>query len=137
MNRYRDPGRIGLVVCGEPVVGRALVLLLRGSSRYDVRFLSASSLKDPGALEGVRLLLLTPEFRLPDSFPPATGDDLNGIGGTLVLQLVTSSEKRLEGETRRGPVYLVPWPCSTRELERRIEAALSEEPWKDPIAETR
>ena len=50
---------IVLAICGDPVVGRALVLLLR-SSLYDTKFISISFLSDAGALEGVRLVLLTP-----------------------------------------------------------------------------
>ncbi len=60
-----DSAPITLAVCGDPVVGRALALLLRGSG-YDTRFLPASSLSEPGSLEGIGLLLLapTPELRV-------------------------------------------------------------------------
>src|SRR5215210_5441261 len=56
-----DP--IVLAVCGEVVVGQALMLLLR-DSRYDTRFLPVSSLSKSGALKGVRLVLLisTPQL---------------------------------------------------------------------------
>ena len=52
-----------VAICGEPVVGRTLALLL-GGSNYDARFLTASSLGEPGSLEGVRLLVLTPTWEL-------------------------------------------------------------------------
>jgi len=114
---------ITLVICGEPVVGRALVLVLRGS-RYDVRFLTAASLSDPGALDGVQLLLLT------STFDSRWGEDLlvelglapGGDAGIPVLQLIAASERTPKGETRPG--HVLPWPCSIEELERRIEAVL-------------
>jgi hypothetical protein len=46
-----------LCICGDPVVGQALALLLRGSG-YTVRFLLAQSLVEPRVLEDVRLLVL-------------------------------------------------------------------------------
>ena len=41
----------------DPVIGRALELLLRSSVGYDVRFLAMTSLDKPGQLDGVQLLL--------------------------------------------------------------------------------
>jgi len=112
-----------LAVCGEPAVGRALVLLLRGSG-YDARFLPASSLDASGALASVRLLLLAPG--LGSSRRGALSKVLENVSdGTAkmpVLRLVASPEEARErGE---APERVVLWPCSTEELKRRIEAAL-------------
>ena len=51
MEKLRRQASAPLVVaiCGDPVVGRALALLLQGSN-YDTRFLTASSLGEPGSL---------------------------------------------------------------------------------------
>src|SRR3712207_7176939 len=57
------PAKTVLAICGDPVVGRALTLLLQ-SSLYEVRFLPVSALSEPGALEGVRLVLLAPTWEL-------------------------------------------------------------------------
>src|SRR5918912_1220878 len=52
-----------LAVFGDPIVGRALVLLLRGY-RYEARFMpassSSSSIEMSGLLEDILLVLVTP-----------------------------------------------------------------------------
>ena len=118
-----------VAVCGDPVVGRALVLLLRGSV-YDARFLSTSSLGEPASLEGVRLLLLTPTRELDGEGHEALWAslrDASGAVGAPILELTSSREAR-NGEARAGLEHSVPWPCSTEELERRIQAALLADP---------
>jgi len=122
-----SPTPITLAVCGDPIVGRALVLLLQGSN-YDVRFLPVSFLSEPGALEDVRLLLLTPMPGLSDVRRKAflvLLKEASDAAKTPVLELVASSKGRRDGETRVGLAYAVAWPCSTQELERWIEAALN------------
>src|SRR5215210_8465046 len=52
-----------LGICGNPIVGRALTLLLRGSG-YKVRFLLTQSFEEPQALKNVQLLVLTPTPQL-------------------------------------------------------------------------
>lgn len=122
--RFRAP--TVLVICGDPVVGRALALLLR-SSLYDARFLSASSLSEPGSLEGVRLLLLTPTWDLSAESREALLASLKGASAAAeapILELTSSFGEARNGEARLGPEHTVPWPCSTEELERRVQAAL-------------
>jgi hypothetical protein len=109
------------------VVGRALVLLLQGSN-YDVRFLPVSFLSEPRALEDVRLLLLTPMPGLSDvrrkAFLASLKEALDAAE-TPILELIASKGAQ-GGETPVGSeCCAVAWPCSTQELERRIEAALS------------
>lgn len=110
---------VSLAVCGEPVVGRTLVLLLQGP-RYDARFLDASALSEPGALEGVRVVLLTPSFSSTwrEVLAAALEDAPGGGARIAVLKLAATPEETV------GPEHEVPWPCSTAELKRRIEAAL-------------
>ncbi len=116
-----------VAVCGDAVVGRALVLLL-GGPRYDVRFVPASSLGEPGVLEGVELVLLTPTWELNGEGRDALLASLRGTPGaaeTPILELTSSfSEGTQNGDVRAGPEHTVSWPCSTEELERRIQAAL-------------
>lgn len=122
---YR-PGCIALGVCGEPVVGRALVLLLRGSG-YDARFLPASDFGEPGTLEGVRLLLLTPISELSTERRDTLLAFLKhapAIAEIPILELATTSTGIREGGALDKSEYVVPWPCSTEELEQRIEAIL-------------
>jgi hypothetical protein len=116
---------IVVAVCGDPVVGRALVLLLRGP-RHDARFVPTSSLSEPGSLEGVQLVLLAPTWELNGKGRDALLASLRGEPGVAavpILELISSGGAR-NGEVRVKPEHTVPWPCSPQELERRIQAAL-------------
>jgi hypothetical protein len=124
----RDSGPIALSRWGDPLVDNALVLLLRGSG-YDVRILPASSLNEPRALEGIRLLLLTPPG---STLSPLQREGLlTALRDTMrdaripVLELTKSSTKTRE-EARDASWHMVPWPCRIEDLERRIEAASME-----------
>jgi hypothetical protein len=117
--------RIVIAICGDPVVGRALVLLLQGSL-YDARFMPILSLSEPGSLEGVRLLLLTLTWELDAERREALLAALEGASSAMeipILELTTSGERR-DGEAPSGQEHKVPWPCRPEELERRIGAAL-------------
>ena len=127
---YQDSGPVTLVICGDPIIGRVLVLLLRGSG-YEARFLPASSLNEPGALENVRLLVLAPTPELSTKHREAILGSLRDIPGAAemaVLELVTPSEEKRESMSRDASWHLGPWPCSIEELERWIEAALLANP---------
>ncbi len=123
---------MAVAICGDPVVGRLLVLLL-GDSGYEVRFLPRSSLNEPATLEGVRLLLLAPTPELNGERRAsllALIKDIQESTGLIVLELVTLSEEgqreEARGESRGESWQLVPWPSRLPELKRRIEAALLE-----------
>jgi hypothetical protein len=112
-----------LAICGDPVVGRALTLLLRGSG-YNARFLPTTSL---GALKDVQLLVLTPTPELSTKRHNALLAALKEATEPVempVLVLVTPYEERLEEEAWDKLWYRVPWPCRTGELEWWVEAAL-------------
>jgi len=115
-----------ILVCGDPVVGRALVLLLGGLC-YDVRLVTAASLSDRWSLEGVRLLLLTPlskestRRRKVFSVLSANAREATEVP---VLELVTASAETQEEEEANGPKHVMPWPCRTEELEQRIRSIL-------------
>ena len=126
MNRCPDPTPTVLAVCGDPVVSRALVLLLRGP-HYDVRFLPVSSLSDPEAVEGVRLLLLAPTLELTIEHRKALSTSLADTG-MPVLELVAVSAETQDGGSVEDSGYVVSWPCRTEELEQRIKAVLLSHP---------
>jgi hypothetical protein len=118
--------RTALAVYGDPIVCRALVLLLKGPN-YDVRHLPAASLGLAGTLDGVHILLLALErgtecrrsiFELLDS---ATDAD-----GVHVLELTSALEG--SSEQRRQHDHAdrkISWPCSTEQLKRRIDTTLA------------
>jgi len=124
------PDPTALAIWGDPVVGRCLWLLLEDSG-YEARFLPASSLRQPGVLKGIQLLVLT-------TTPQLSTDQREVLLGTLedtlesaempVLELDTSPEGRRAAAAHDGPWQTVLWPCRIKELERRIEAALAANP---------
>jgi hypothetical protein len=119
-----------VAICGDPVVGRTLALLLRGS-HYDARFLTTSSLGEPGSLEGVRLLMLTPTWELDADRREtlvASLRDASDAAKAPILELTSSFGGARNGHARLRPDHIVYWPCSTEELERRIQAALLADP---------
>lgn len=121
---------VALAVCGDPVVGRVLELLLRDFN-YDVRFLPVSSSSEPGMLKGVRLMLLTLTPGLSDERRKTLVASLaNGAtaAGIPILELVASAEEARDGGARIGIGEAVPWPCNTQDLKRRIEATLRKVP---------
>ena len=123
-----------LGICGEPVVGQALTLLLRGSG-YTVRFLRTQSFWEPQALKDVRLLVLAPTPGLSTERRNALRRSLKEISEARsmpVLELVRSGEPgRRREEAESESWHTVPWPCRIEELERRIEAASLGVPIRD------
>jgi hypothetical protein len=118
--------RIALAVWGDPVIARALVLLLR-SSAYKASFLSTSSLEKPGALEDVRLVLLAPAPGLSIQDRESQLASLRVMSRAAkipVLELVETSKEKPEGPAREASWHILPWPCGIEELERQIEAVL-------------
>jgi hypothetical protein len=119
-----------VAICGDPVVGRTLALLLR-SSHYDARFLTTSSLGERGSLEGVRLLLLTPTWELDADHREALVASLRDASDAArapILELTSSFGETRNGHARFRPDHIVSWPCSTEKLERRVLAALLTDP---------
>ncbi len=118
-------GPSAIVVCGDVIGSRILALLLRESG-YQVRVLPTSSLNEPGVLEGVPLLVLTPTPELSTEQRKAllaSLKDKPGGAELIVVELVPPS-KEMREEARDVPWHKVPWPCRISELEQRIEAAL-------------
>jgi hypothetical protein len=114
---------ITLVVCGDPIVGRALVLLLQ-SSDYDARFLSVPSLGQEGSLETHRLLLLTPEADAKRREARMAALNAAGAAEIPTLELTDVTYDGQVGASRAWSERAVPWPCSTEELKQRVETAI-------------
>jgi hypothetical protein len=132
VNRFPDPILTVLGICGDLVIGRALVLLLR-SLRYEARFLSASHLGEPASLEDVHLLLLTPTPELNIERRKTIEESLADAGsaaGVPILKLVTASVETEKGGATEGPVHVAHWPCRAEELEQRIRSILLSHPRK-------
>jgi hypothetical protein len=123
----RQEGSIALIILGDPVVGRALMLLLRGSG-YEAKFVPTSSLSQQLALTGSDLLLLTPTPQLSTERREALVASLEeGTSSSKgqVLELATPFQETPKGGMEGEWWYCVPWPCSIEELERSIEAVMS------------
>jgi hypothetical protein len=127
----KTSGLITLAICGDGLVGRILVLLLR-SSGHEARLLPAApSSLEPPSLEGIDLLVLTPTPELGTKRREALLSSLRDTpeAATIpVLELVESgafSEEPPDGGGARSESWhAVPWPCRIEELERRIALAV-------------
>ena len=129
--------RAALAVFGEPVVGRALVLLLRGF-RYEARFLPAPSSSSPtemsGSLEDILLVMVTPtpslSARQRENLLTSLEKEVETAQIPILELVVPTSSGRMqdeeEGWAGRGLKSAVPWPCGIEVLVRQIEAALSD-----------
>jgi hypothetical protein len=112
------PASVTVAVCGDPVVGRALALLLQ-PARYEARFVPVIASGEPGPLGDAQVVVLVPtpglNVRQREALVGAVREREPSIP---VLELVTCWPR---AEPGRGTV---PWPCSTEELQQRIENAL-------------
>jgi hypothetical protein len=120
-------GSIALTILGDPVVGRALMLLLRGSG-YEAKFVPASPLLSQHlSLPGSDLLVLTPTPELSSEDREALVASLEERTSSLemqVLELATPFQETPKGAMEGERWHYVPWPCNVEELERWIEAVL-------------
>ncbi len=121
------------ILSGDPLVGRALELLLEGAD-YEVRLLEepdASRVED--LLRGADVLIL--DRTLSNG---RREDFLGALAGTLematipVLALSPGSDGMPVKEDR-----VVPWPCKIEDLVREIEAARGAAGAKEPIEDSR
>ena len=120
-----------MVVSGDPFGSRILALLLRDSG-YRAEFLPISSLNEPGSLEDVQLLVLTPTWALLSTEEHdallSSLREMTRDRGLIVMELISLSEERRaeqeEAQEERPSHKKVLWPCGIDELEQRIEAAL-------------
>jgi hypothetical protein len=115
------------ILGADTVVGRALCALLEDSG-YKTRPLDAypTGVVDE-LLEGANLLLLAPRVDegVREAFVGAMGKSTPQRSSIPVIALHTALEEDLP---EKEGVISVPWPCETKDLVERIEAALLDAP---------
>jgi hypothetical protein len=115
------------ILGADTVVGRAICALLEGSG-YQTRPLDAypTGVVDE-LLEGANLLLLAPRVDegVRKAFVGSMGKSTPQKGRMPVIALSTALG---EGLPEKEGVLRVPWPCETKVLVERIEAALLDVP---------
>jgi hypothetical protein len=127
LQRHHDQPTTTIAILGaDTVVGSALCALLEGSG-YRIAPLDAhpTGIADE-LLEGADLLLLAPRLDggAREAFLGAMGKSVPQHAAMPVIALTTAVEEAPTGEEIRT----VPWPCETKALVRRIEAALLDAP---------
>jgi hypothetical protein len=126
VEQHPQPTTIAILGC-DTVVGRSLSVLLEGSG-YDTKLLDAypTGVVDE-LLEGAHLLILTPRVDqgVREAFLGAMGKSTPQKAEMPVIVLTTDTEEALP---EKEGVISVPWPCKTKVLVERIEAALLDVP---------
>lgn len=110
----------------DPVVDGVLKQLLGGIG-YRAVTLAASAAGADGSLDGVHLLLLAPGLRV--EVREAALISLAAAPDTASIPVLELISDLTEAREVRGQI--VPWPCRTEELERRIESALLDQTLRD------
>ena len=125
MEHYPQPTTIA-ILGSDTVVGRTLSLLLEGHG-YQITLLDSypTGVVDE-LLNGAHLLLLTPRVDegVREAFVGAMGKSTPQRAEMPVIVLCTATDK---APLEKG-VISVPWPCNTKALVERIEAALLDVP---------
>jgi hypothetical protein len=126
VQHYPQPTTIA-ILGSDTVVGRTLSVLLEGSG-YNIVLLDAhpTGVVDE-LLEGAHLLILTPRVDqgVVEAFLGAMGKSTPQKAQMPVIALHTHLEEDLP---EKQGVVSVPWPCETKVLVERIEAALLDAP---------
>jgi hypothetical protein len=107
-----------LIFDGDPVVGRALGLLLR-TAGYDARYVTSDYAEHATAFDGFRILLLGPGWDARSRAATERMADARRVAITPILEMGAP----IDGAPKK-PERFVPWPCRTEDLIRRIDAAL-------------
>ena len=117
----RHSVRTVAVLGADTVVGRALRALLEGFGYQITPIDSHPTEVADELLEGADLLLVAPRLEegAREAFLGAIGKG-SPNAGMPVIALSTV----LEGAMLEGRVEVVPWPCETKLLAERIEAAI-------------
>jgi hypothetical protein len=125
--QYPEPTTTIVILGCDTVVGRSLSVLLEGSG-YETTLLDAypTGVVDE-LLDGAHLLILTPRVDqgVREAFLGAMGKNTPQKAQMPVIALHTAPEEELP---EKEGILSVPWPCETKVLIERIEAALLDEP---------
>ena len=124
MQRLHEQPTTTIAILGaDTVVGRALCLLLEGSGYGTTPIASYPIGVVDDLLEGAHLLLLAPRLDrgVGEAFLAGLGKSAPHRASMPVIALsTTDAEEKLTKER----VISLPWPCETKVLVERIEAAL-------------
>jgi hypothetical protein len=126
VEHHPQPPTIAILGC-DTVVGRSLSVLLEGSGYETTPLDSYPTGVVDELLEGAHLLLLTPRVDkgVREAFLGAMGKSTPQKAEMPVIALHTALEEELP---EKVGVIRVPWPCETKALVERIEAALLDVP---------
>lgn len=119
-----------LIFDGEPVVGRALELLLR-TTGYDAKHVPYTNSLSLGTLEGVRILILAPGWSTESRRVAEAAVSKTGGKGWRILEMGTPPD-----DATTKPARYVPWPLGTDQLRRRIDTLLTGSVAKDEVSES-
>jgi hypothetical protein len=124
------------ILGSDTVVGRSLSVLLEGSGYKTTLLDSYPTGVVDELLEGANLLLLTPRVDqgVREAFLGAMGKSTPQKASMPVIVLHTALEENLP---EKEGVIRVPWPCETKVLVDRIEAALLDAPATSSAPTTR
>jgi hypothetical protein len=126
VERHPQPPTIAILGC-DTVVGRSLSVLLEGHGYNTVLLDSYPTGVVDELLDGAHLLILTPRLDqgVREAFLGAMGKSTPQRASMPVIALHTALEEDLP---EKEGVISVPWPCKTKVLVERIEAALLDAP---------
>ena len=126
MHQPNRPATIIAILGADTVVGSALSALLEGSGYRIIPIDAHPTGVVDELLEGVDLLLLAPRLDedAREAFLGAMGKSVPQRASMPVIALTTAVEEAPTG----GATRTVPWPCETKALAQRIEAALLDAP---------
>ena len=126
MQQPNRPATTIAILGADTVVGSALCALLEGSGYRTTPIDAHPTGVVDELLDGADLLLLAPRVDegVRDAFVGAIGKSAPQKADTPVIELTTAVEESPQDERVQG----VPWPCETRVLVERIEAALLDVP---------
>jgi hypothetical protein len=114
------------ILGSDTVVGRTLSLLLEGHGYQTILLDSHPTGMVDELLESAHLLILTPtvDEGVREAFLGAMGKSTPQKADMPVIVLCTATDK---AQLEKG-IISVPWPCETKVLVERIEAALLDVP---------
>jgi hypothetical protein len=126
VKHHPQPTTIAILGCNT-VVGRSLSLLLEGSGYRTILVDSHPTGVVDELLDRAHLLILTPRVDqgVREAFLGAMGKSTPQKAEMPVIVLSTATEEDLP---EKEGVIRVPWPCETKVLVERIEAALLDAP---------
>ena len=130
--QHRDQPTTIVILGADTVVGRALCLLLEGYGYHTTLLDSYPTGVVDELLDDADLLLLAPRLDAGarEAFVGAMGKSAPQKAEMPVIALTSATEESPQEERVIG----VPWPCETKVLVERIEAALSGDGSENPVA---